>query len=206
MTVEHFVVGPLATNCYLLKSETSGEAVVIDPGGVTGELMRALERVDLAAVILTHGHFDHIQGVEEIVAGTGAPVMIHELDASMLTDPVLNGSFMIGVDVKAPEASGFLAEGDEVSVGESMLRVLHTPGHTPGGISLVYRDRFVICGDTLFRLSVGRWDLPGGDYGTLVETLRSTFLALPDAMEVYPGHGEATTIGYERKYNQFMRA
>jgi len=206
MTMERFVVGPLATNCYLLKSENSGGAVVIDPGGVTGELRRALKRVELTAVILTHGHFDHIQGVKEIVAGTGAPVMIHELDASMLADPVLNGSFMIGAEIKAPEASEFLSEGDEVPVGESMLRVIHTPGHTPGGISLVCDGRFVICGDTLFRLSVGRWDLPGGDYGTLVETLRSKFLVLPDAMEVYPGHGEATTIGYERKYNQFMRA
>ena len=122
----------------------------------------------------------------------------------MLTDPILNGSFMIGTEIKISEPSGFLSEGDNITFGESSLTVINTPGHTKGGVSFVSDGEFVIAGDTLFRLSVGRWDLPGGDYATLMRTLKDTFSMMPDAVKVYPGHGDNTTIGYEKQHNQFM--
>ena len=205
MKVELFTVGPLGTNCYLVTCEKTNQSVIVDPGGISEKLIEAVKKTDLSSILLTHGHFDHIQGVGEIAEITGAPVMIHQLDSYMLTDPVHNGSFMIGAEIKAPEASQFLCGGDEVTFGESSLKVVHTPGHTEGGISFVDDNNFIIGGDTLFRLSVGRWDLPGGDYETLVETLRSTFLPLPGSMELYPGHGDISTIGFEKTHNQFLK-
>jgi len=205
MIIKRFTVGPLATNCYLAVCEQTGKSVVIDPGGISDDLLDAIRDTKLTAVLLTHGHFDHILGVPIIVGETGVPVQIHELDAHMLSDPVENGSFMIGAEITVPAASKTLTEGDIVTFGDSSLSVIYTPGHTPGGISFVDGDRSVLGGDTLFRMSVGRWDLPGGDYDTLMESLRLKFGALKDGVIVYPGHGEETTIGFERMYNQFMR-
>jgi hydroxyacylglutathione hydrolase len=205
MIVKNFTVGPLATNCYCVTCEKTQKAVVIDPGGISKELTDAVNGNIITAILLTHGHFDHIEGVGEISEMTCAPVEIHREDAYMLTDPARNGSYMIGREIHAPEASVFLSEGDLVAFGESKLMVVHTPGHSTGSVSFVAENEFVICGDTLFRLSVGRWDLPGGDYSTLIHTLNSKFMNLADSMVVYPGHGESTTIGFEKVHNEFMK-
>ncbi len=205
MKVERFVVGPLMTNCYIVTCEKTDESVLIDPGDISNELIEKIKNCSLKAILLTHGHFDHFGGVSTIIGETGAPLLIHSVDAPMLTDPVLNGSYMIGTEIYASEPSGFLSEGENVVFGESTLGVIHTPGHTEGGVSFVSDGEFVIAGDTLFNLSVGRWDLPGGDYMTLIKTLHEIFAIMPDSTDVLPGHGDTTSIGFEKKHNSFLQ-
>ena len=206
MNVELFTVGPLATNCYIVTCDKTRQSVIIDPGGISDELYESVNRRSITSVLLTHGHFDHIEGVGIIAEITRAPVKIHALDASMLTNPQLNGSTgMLGTNIMAPEASELLSDSDEITFGDSRLRVVYTPGHSQGSISFVNDNDFIICGDILFKLSVGRWDLNGGDYATLVNTLHTVFRPMPDKMVVYPGHGESTTIGFEKSYNPFMK-
>ena len=205
MNVERFIVGKLETNCYLVSCDITGESVIIDPGGITHELLRAVKKTEIRAILLTHGHFDHTAGVGELVEMTGVPVMIHPLEAPILNDPIHNVSYLTGIEMQVPESTVNLLVGDTVKFGESALTVVHTPGHSPGGVSFVDNNRFIIAGDTLFRMSIGRWDLPGGDYNTLMNTLHETFSAMPDDMVVYPGHGDTTTIGFEKMHNQFMQ-
>ncbi len=204
MKIDTFNVGPLATNCYLVTCETTNESVLIDPGGTSKQLLESIKGTRLKTVLLTHGHFDHIAGINTILDVADVPVLIHREDTDMLIDPRCNGSSMIGQTITAVEASGVLADGDTVRFGESSLDVIHTPGHTRGGISFVSEGSFVIAGDTLFKMSVGRWDLPGGDYGILMNTLHNIFSKMPDDTIVYPGHGNRTSIGSEKTYNQFM--
>lgn len=192
MKVERFMVGPLQTNSYLVICEKTDESVIIDPGDVSSELLEAIKRFPIKAILLTHGHFDHIGGVNAIANETGAPVLISSLDAPMLTDPDINGSYMMGVEIRVNEPSGFLLEGENISFGQSSLKVINTPGHTQGGVSFAADNEFIIAGDTLFRLSVGRWDLPGGDYANLVKTIKDVFSKMNESMIVYPGHGETT--------------
>ena len=205
MKVERFIVGPLMTNCYIVTCEKTDESVLIDPGDISNELIERIKNCSLKAILLTHGHFDHFGGVRTIIGETGVPLLIHSIDASMLTDPVLNGSYMIGTGICTSKPSGFLSEGENVVFGESTLGVIHTPGHTEGGVSFVSDGEFVIAGDTLFNLSVGRWDLPGGDYTTLIKTLHEIFAKMPDSTDVLPGHGDTTSIGFEKKHNSFLQ-
>ncbi|MFC1606351.1 MBL fold metallo-hydrolase [Candidatus Latescibacterota bacterium] len=204
MKVQRYMVGQLMTNSYLVVCETTGESILIDPGGYSPELDNAIDKTTLTTVVLTHGHFDHIAGLGSVLEHCKVPVLIHELDAPMLTDPNLNGSFMIGTEISTAEATSFLSHGDTIQCGESMLEVAHTPGHSPGGISLIANGSFVLSGDTLFMMSVGRWDLAGGDFKTLMQSIRATYIDLPDKMELYPGHGESSTMGFEKLNNQFI--
>ncbi len=206
MIVERYPVGPLDVNCYHVICEATGESVLVDPGGFPDELFRENRKPLIRAILLTHGHFDHIGGAEETARRTGAPVMVHTLDAPLLEDPGINGSTAFGMGVFRAKPDILLSGGEYIEFGECGLTVLHTPGHTRGGVSFhSSKERMIFAGDELFRLSVGRWDLPGGSYRTLAETIRTVFAPLPDDTVVYPGHGDSTTIGFERKFNEFMR-
>jgi len=205
LEVRKLVVGPLETNCYFLIEPESREALVIDPGAEAERILNGLEQAGagLLGIVLTHSHGDHIGAVREVKVQTGAPILAHRLEADCLTDPEKNLSALLGLPLSSPAADRFLAEGDTITIGDESLRVFHTPGHSPGGLSL-YRKGILICGDLIFLESIGRHDLPGGDLRTLISSLRNKVFPLPDETILYPGHGEITTVGHEKRYNPFV--
>lgn len=199
-------VGPLGTNCYIPYCDTTQEALVIDPGGDVKMILHLLQQKELTLVgiVNTHGHADHIAANGLLKDATQVPVMIHPQDADMLTSPNRNLSTWLGAEVSLYPADRLLSEGDVVRFGTCELAVLHTPGHTAGGICLV-GGGVVFCGDTLFQESIGRTDFPGGSYGQLITSIQKKLLTLPDATIVLPGHGPQTSIGWERSHNPFIQ-
>jgi len=207
MIIEALAVGPLQTNCYVVGDEASGEGIVIDPGGDATTILEVVRRLKLKIklVVNTHGHFDHIMANKEVVEGTGAPLAIHPDDASMLTSPLRSFSFFAGSFRPGPAATVSLTEGSIVEVGSLKLQVLHTPGHSPGSISLwCAEQKIVFSGDALFNLGIGRTDFPGGSMRVLLQSIRDKLFTLPDDVVVYSGHGPQTTIGFERAHNPFL--
>ena len=208
MFLERLVVGALETNCYLISCKKTKKAVVIDPGGEDEvELILNLLQInnfDLKYVINTHGHIDHIAGNNLLKAKTEALLLIHKLDADMLVDANKNFSSFMAKEICSPPEDKLLAEGDEVSLGTLNLRVIHTPGHTPGGISLVLNN-IVFTGDTLFAGGIGRTDLTGGSYQDLIKSIKEKLLILGDDKIIYPGHGPDSTIGEERRTNPYLK-
>jgi hydroxyacylglutathione hydrolase len=205
MRIVRYMLGPLQTNCYQVICEKTNTSVVIDPGGTDSSLLQAVRDHPIQAILLTHGHFDHTAGLGTLAAETGVPVFIHEKDRAMLDNPYLNGSFLMGVEIGWQGETKDIREGDAVAVGESSLTVIESPGHTPGGVMFRSGEEFAVTGDTLFRNSVGRWDLPGGDYSALMNSIRRIAGSLPDQIALYPGHGDATTLKFEKKFNEFLR-
>lgn len=202
MFVKRFVTNELAANCYVVHS--GREAIIVDPGGEAPEILDylAAHELQVVALVNTHGHADHIGGNHWFQEKTGAPVWIHRLDAPYLADESLNLARYVRQSFPAVKPGRLLEDGDEIVLGEKTITVLHTPGHTPGGISL-YWEGHLITGDTLFRESVGRTDLPGGDGSVLRESLIKLG-RLPLDTVVYPGHGEATTIEHEIRKNPYL--
>ncbi len=206
MILQTLLVGPLGVNCYILGDEKTHEAIIVDPGGNARDILNTLQRTGLKAkaIVNTHAHFDHIIALNEVRAATHAPFMIHTDEVPVLASAEASaGLFGMRVAPPAP-AERLLKDGDQVEVGGLVLHVLHTPGHTPGGICLLHESQ-VFVGDTLFQGSIGRTDLPGGDYATLMQSIRDKLLPLPDDTTVYPGHGQATTMGEEKALNPFVR-
>lgn len=206
MKIIQLEVGNLGTNCYIAYSEQTKQAVIIDPGGGLDRIMAAVNREGLKveAIIDTHGHADHVLGNVKLQEMTGAPLWIHEADADMLGSGSRNLSAFIGTATHCGKADRLLKDGEILNVGDFSLTVLHTPGHTPGGISLLAgKDVFV--GDTLFAESIGRTDFPGGSYSQLIHSIQAKLMVLDDDTKVYPGHGPATTIGWERRQNPFIQ-
>jgi glyoxylase-like metal-dependent hydrolase (beta-lactamase superfamily II) len=207
MIFETLIVGPLAVNCFILGCASSSEGVVIDPGGEPDKIIAAINRLGLHIpfIINTHGHFDHVGGNRKILEYTGAELLVHEGDVQYLSRAA-EVAVKYGLTTEnSPQPDRFLEDGMIISFGIYRIEVLHTPGHTPGGSCLyIAKEGLVITGDTLFANGVGRTDFPGGSHNALIESIRTRLLALPDATRVYPGHGPATTIGHERRYNPYI--
>jgi glyoxylase-like metal-dependent hydrolase (beta-lactamase superfamily II) len=192
-------------NCFVLGCDATQEAAVIDPGDEPDRILQALAESNLTVklIINTHGHFDHVGANKKLNEVTGAPILIHPLDAPMLNQ-LANSAAAWGMTAdNSPPPDRELQDGDQVNFGKIILKVLHTPGHTPGGISL-YTDHEVFVGDTLFAGSIGRTDFPGGSFETLKESVQQKLFALSDDLKVYPGHNQPTTIGVEKRTNPFV--
>lgn len=207
MRIERFPMGPIAANCYVLLDESSGEAAVIDPGACEQPLLDFLTSGAVKSVryiLLTHGHYDHLMGVAQVKERTGAPVYIHREDAACLTDEKesLADTHLPGQQ-RYVEPDGFLEEGMELPLGELTIHVLHTPGHSRGGVCFLVGDA-LFSGDTLFCHTCGRTDLPGGDYATLMRSLER-LARMPGDYQVYPGHNRATSLAHERTHNRYLR-
>ncbi|MFN2593611.1 MAG: MBL fold metallo-hydrolase [Actinomycetota bacterium] len=203
---DHKVVGPLACNCYIVGDSTSKAAIVIDPGGDAADLIASIESrgLTVVAIVATHAHFDHVIAAEELRKRTGAPFYLHALDRPLLDWMQESARLFLGVELDAPpDVDRDAAEGDMLIAGDVELEIVHTPGHSPGSISLI-ADGAVFSGDTLFQGSVGRTDLPGGDHGELVKAVRTKLFSFDDDLPVYPGHGPATSVGEERRFNPFV--
>jgi len=205
LIIKRLAVGPIMANCFILGCDESFEAAVIDPGDEADKILLTLAEYKLQVkyIINTHGHFDHVGANKRMSEVTGAPILIHALDVPMLAQLSTSAAAwgMQADDSPAPEKT--IDEGDEISFGNHTLSVLHTPGHTPGGVSL-HTDGHVFVGDTLFAGSIGRTDFPGGDFNTLKASIQDKLFRLKDEAVVYTGHGPETTIGQERQHNPFV--
>jgi glyoxylase-like metal-dependent hydrolase (beta-lactamase superfamily II) len=199
-------LGPIGTNAYIVGDETARTAAVIDPGDEAPRLLAAIGRLGLAVdqIIVTHAHFDHIGAVRDLVGATHAPFLIHEKELPVLALASERAAVMFGIVVpKPPAPDRLLREGDLLALGGQTFRVVHTPGHSPGHICLI-GDGLAFVGDVVFQGGIGRTDLPGGDYDTLLRSIATHILPLPDETVLYNGHGPATTVGRERRANPFL--
>ena len=206
MIIKKLEVGPIMANCFILGCESTKEAVVIDPGDDADRILMELAKSELNVkyLINTHGHFDHVGANKRMKEVTGAQLAIHPDDEPMLNE-LSHSASMFGLSAdNSPPADILLKDGDEITFGEITLKIIHTPGHSKGGICL-YTEGHLFAGDTLFAGSIGRTDLPGGDYDTLISNIKQKLLVFDDKTIVYTGHGPETSIGNEKRMNPFLR-
>lgn len=197
--------GIYAANCYIVYSENTNDGIIVDPGGDADHIMEVIEKnkLNINHIILTHGHGDHIGGVIDLKSSLNVDVMIHEEDAEMLRNGDINLSTTMAMGSVEIEPDKLLKDGDIIKFGDLEAEVIHTPGHTRGGICLKIED-ILITGDTLFSGSIGRTDLSGGNYETIIRSIKEKLMVLSDNIEVLPGHGGPSTVGRERVSNPFL--
>ncbi|CAM3266444.1 MULTISPECIES: MBL fold metallo-hydrolase [Brevibacillus] len=204
-TIESYALGMFQTNAYVLTNTENGETIVIDPGMDPDVLLKAIANKNVVAILLTHAHLDHIGGLNQVRALTHAPVYIHPVEQEWLTNPDLNGSsrWNLPEPIVCERAEQELSDEQLLELAGLSIRVLHTPGHSPGSCSFVI-GQHCFGGDVLFAQSIGRTDLLGGDYETLMMSIQDKLFELDDETIVYPGHGPKTTIDTEKTYNPFV--
>ncbi len=205
MVVRGFTGGPFAQNGYLVTCASSRKAILVDPGAAVEEMLRAAEetRAEIELIVLTHAHLDHVDGLARAKRATGVPVLMHADDLPLYRATPTQARWF-GVEMEAlPEVDRYLSDGDRVRFGECELEVRHTPGHAPGHVILV-GDGAALVGDCVFAGSIGRTDLPGGDFQTLMSSIRGRILDLSDETVLHSGHGPDTTVGHERATNPFL--
>lgn len=207
MQIERLVVGPLQVNCYVVYDDRTRDAIVIDPGDDGRDILDLVRQRDLAVryVVNTHAHFDHVGANKVLKDATGAELLIHEADDKLLGGTASQARMFGMTAPSSPKADRYVKHGDVLRIGNLSLTVLHTPGHSLGGISLV-GEGVVFTGDSLFAGSIGRTDFPGGDLMTLITAIKQNLMTLPDDTVVLSGHGPQSTIGEERRENPFLNA
>ena len=206
MKIETFVIGMIGTNCYLVSNEETKECFLVDAAGESPELTAHIRQsgLSLKAILLTHGHFDHITGLDSLTKEFDVPVYAHEKEEILLNDASYNASASYGMPFTWKKAE-YVRDGQTLEIAGTEIRVLHTPGHTTGGCCYyIEKEQALFSGDTLFCASVGRTDLPTGSESRLLRSISEKLMPLPDETKVYPGHMEETTIGYERNYNPYL--
>lgn len=212
MIIRQMALGPIQANCFILGCKKTRQAVVIDPGDDADRILTSLagERLTVVHIINTHGHFDHVGANKRLKATTGADILIHSADAPMLAQLSATAAAWGLAAENSPPADRLLENGDTISFGTHTLKVLYTPGHTTGGICLYTeyphagaQEKAVFVGDTLFAGSIGRTDFPGGNFDTLISSIRTQLFSLDEDVKVYPGHMGSTTIGVEKRTNPF---
>lgn len=205
LKIGRLMLGMCQTNCYFVYKEGEREVIFVDPADRGEYIYEVLQDngFTVAGILLTHGHFDHILGVEELKAKSGARVYAFETEKALCNDPQLNVSAQVGRTCTV-DADVYVKDGEEITIAGMTCRAVATPGHTEGsGCYYFAEGSFLLSGDTLFAESVGRTDLPTGSMSTLVRSIKEKLFILPNETKVYPGHGEGTTIGYEKSYNPF---
>lgn len=205
MIIETLQLGPIGTNAYIVGDPTTRRAAIVDPGDEPQRLLAVLARLslNLELIVATHAHFDHVGAVRPLVDATGAPFLLFEKELPVL-QVAADRAALFGITIPAPPAPDrLLREDDVLSLGGGTFRVVHTPGHSPGHMCLL-GDGLAFVGDVIFQGSIGRTDLPGGDYETLIRSIATHLLVLPDTTVLYNGHGPATTVGRERRTNPFL--
>lgn len=206
LKINQYVVGPVQTNCYFAVNDETKELLIVDPGASPKQLAERIRQEEYipVAILLTHGHFDHATGADELAREFDIPIYAYEGEKETLEDPNINVSWMVGESLVF-HADKWLKDEQEIELAGFHIRVLHTPGHTRGGCCYYFPyEDVVFCGDTLFCTSVGRSDLPGGSSSELIRSIREKLMTLPERTTVYPGHNDVTTIENERMYNPYL--
>ena len=206
LEIDQILVGRFGVFCYLITESASKEAILVDPGAEPASIFQAVSRLNLEPVVLlnTHGHVDHVGANQDITDSFGIPLHIHRADLPLLRNTLLSDIAVLLGAKASPDPDAFLEDGQEIAVGEETLSVVTTPGHTPGSVSFQGED-FLLSGDTLFCGGVGRTDLPGGDWGILIASIKNRILTMPGPTRVYPGHGPDSTVDLEINSNPFLR-